>query len=294
MNTHKKQQIVFKDILSKGKLSHAYIFYGTEGIGKKIFAKELAKSLLCEKGIFFEDCGCPSCTLIKNGTHPDLYIFESKQDPKDENQLNIKAVRRIAGISETTAYKGGWKVIILDDIHLLSVEGTNALLKTLEEPGENTVFFLITHSLNKVLPTIRSRAAAVEFNPLSDCELLDILETISPDGAWHDIAPYAAGSVRTAIMLNEFKIKDFITAIANKDKNAIGFILFSANSKDKLRAVCGVLLLHFIDKYKKGTDPDVMKFIQNLKIFINNLEYNVNLNIQLLYLYTMIMGALQI
>ena len=274
---HNKQKDFFKNVLDTDGLIHAYIFAGAEGVGKKLFARELARALFCDRGVFFEDCDCPSCQQINERGHPDLYLFE-----KDE--LKIETVRRVAEISGTTSYSGKWKVIIFDDAHLLATAGAdaaNALLKSLEEPGEKTVFFLITHRLDRMIATIQSRCLTINFDPLSEDELYYVLEEL---GAADKGVPYAHGSVQAAILLADMDIPALKAALDKADKKAVAKIVLSFQDKEKLRTAVNFLINYYTDRIKEEQKAETVSLIQYLNHFRKDLDYNVNINLSVLAL----------
>ena len=274
---HHKQKAFFKNALDAGNLSHAYIFAGMEGCGKKLFAKELARALLCEEGRFFEDCACSSCRQIKETGHPDLYLFEKEE-------LKIETVRQVAEISGMTSYSGKWKIIIFDDAHLLATAGAdaaNALLKSLEEPGEKTVFFLITHRLDRMIATIQSRCLTINFDPLSEDELYYVLEEL---GAADKGVPYAHGSVQAAILLADMDIPALKAALDKTDKKAVAKIVLGFQDKEKLRAAVNFLIHYYTDRIKEEQKAETVSLIQYLNHFKKDLDYNVNINLSVLAL----------
>lgn len=232
---HEKQTEIFRRAVKSGRLMHAYIFSGIKGIGKRLFAVNTAKALLCRRGAFFSPCGCPSCVQIDMGTHPDLHIYGEKETSRDgkvlneDKIINIENVRKIVESAGMTPLEGQWKVYIIDGAHQLAdtAQGgpaANALLKTLEEPGENTVFFLITDKYEAILPTIRSRAVNVKFSPLTIGQIRQALSGIVQEGSFIDRAALmSGGSVsRTLDILNE-KFTDVTLYLKDGD-----FVKFAA------------------------------------------------------------------
>ncbi|MDR2104371.1 MAG: AAA family ATPase, partial [Deferribacteraceae bacterium] len=221
-------------------LSHAYLFSGIEGIGKKLFAIWIAKYLLCEKGSpLFTECSCSACVQADNNLHPDIHILSGNRDDKtveSKKKGNIKGdyvvdnVRTLTEIVDSTPYSGKWKVIILDGAHQLSFGGqsasANAILKTLEEPGANSVFFLITHRTDLILPTILSRCQTVYFNPLSIDELEKICR-LNAIAYTQDSLAAAGGSLSNLKFLAKFNIKGFFKLVENRENEALAEIIFS-------------------------------------------------------------------
>jgi DNA polymerase-3 subunit delta' len=163
-----------------GRLAHAYAFVGPSGIGKRRFAFELARCLLCEKrsDADFEACGeCASCQQVAAGTHPDLLtvgLIDGKRELVIRQFIGEKETRGKEGLCYDVSLKpmsGRRRVAIIDDAEALNDESANALLKTLEEPPPDSVLILVATSGDLLLPTIRSRCQVIAFQPrtCSDC-----------------------------------------------------------------------------------------------------------------------------
>ena len=167
----------------KGRLPHALLFCGREGIGKLEFAEAVATSLLCEHpGVGGVACGkCASCGWMGQGGHPDCQrlepeILSESPDPeegaekkKPSLEIKIEQVRKIAGFIAMTSHHGGAKVVLIHPAETLNVNAANALLKNLEEPPPDTYFLLVAHRWHQLLPTIRSRCERVML-PAPDLE----------------------------------------------------------------------------------------------------------------------------
>jgi len=137
---HKKQWKFLRDKFENNQLSHAYLFTGAEGIGKKLFAKE-----------FSELVGCK---------FPDLKIISKKED---KTELDVSQIREAQNFLSYKSYNGGIKIVVIDNAHLMNQEAQNCFLKTLEEPKGQTLLFLITSKPDMVLPTIFSRCQTIKF-----------------------------------------------------------------------------------------------------------------------------------
>jgi len=164
------------------RLFGSFLFVGPPGVGKKMFAFALAKTLFCQNRLLdvFEPCGnCPSCLVFPG--HPDLFVV-SKPDDKTEIPLELligsKENRGREGLCyeiSRTPYMGNRKIAIIDDADDFNQEGANSLLKTLEEPPPDSLLILLGTSATKQLPTIRSRCQIIRFSPLSERNLGTIL-----------------------------------------------------------------------------------------------------------------------
>ncbi len=171
---HDRWVEAFRDVTRRGRRAHAYLFVGPEGVGKRTFAIELAKSLLCEHPLeVLAACGqCASCLLVDAGTHPDLFVVAK---PEDKNVFPIDLMRHLCeGFTLKTA-RGRGKVAVRDGADDLNDASANCFLKTLEEPPPGSLFILIGTSVDLQMATIRSRCQTIRFAPLSAELVADLL-----------------------------------------------------------------------------------------------------------------------
>ncbi|MDQ2077997.1 DNA polymerase III subunit delta' [Marinimicrobium sp. ABcell2] len=145
----------FSAQLEQRHLPHALMLAGPQGIGKRHLAEALAQRVLCLSPASGTACGkCRACDLMKAGTHPDITWLEPEEPGK---AIKIDSVRALIQTLGQTAQQGGYKVVIVDPAEAMNANASNALLKSLEEPAENTLLILISHTPSAVMPTIRSR-----------------------------------------------------------------------------------------------------------------------------------------
>ena len=169
----------FTRAVERGRLAHAYLFAGPAGVGKRLFAGELAKALLCEStnNGRLEACDrCAACRLVDAESHPDFFTAAR---PPDSPNFPIEVMRELCHGFSLKSARGKGKVAILDDADDLDdpITGNvaaNCFLKTLEEPPPRSVFILVGSSLDRQLPTIQSRCQTVRFRPL-DAEVVDAI-----------------------------------------------------------------------------------------------------------------------
>jgi len=191
-----------RNAVAEGSVAHAYLFTGPRGTGKTTTARILAKALNCEKGPTpTPDETCEQCLAIAEGTHPDVHELDAA------SRTGVDDVReQIIGRVNYAPSRGGWKVYIIDEVHMLSASAFNALLKTLEEPPSHTVFILCTTHPHKVPETIHSRCQRFDFHRLSVEDIVGRLRFIADsegvsvaDGALTLIGRHALGGMRDAI-----------------------------------------------------------------------------------------------
>ena len=166
----------FRRAVTRGRLAHAYLFTGPAGVGKRLFAVELAKALLCESpppGPPLTACDrCPACVQVESGTHPDFF---SAARPAESLEFPIELMRELCRGFALRSARGKGKVVVLDDADDLNEESANCFLKTLEEPPPGSVLILIGTSADRQLPTIVSRCQVVRFAPLPPDVVSDLL-----------------------------------------------------------------------------------------------------------------------
>lgn len=165
----------FLRVLDAGRLAHALLLSGPEGTGKQTFARLAAARLLCRAPAPNGACGdCKSCLLVEAGAHPDLVLASPEEAGK---AISVDTVRATTVFAGKKAMLGGWRVIVINSVDALTINATNALLKTLEEPGEDTAIFLLHHDRGRLLATIRSRCQQLAMPMPSTTQAVDWLHT---------------------------------------------------------------------------------------------------------------------
>jgi DNA polymerase-3 subunit delta' len=146
--------------IQTGRVGHAYMFCGPEGIGRKTMAKCFAEVLTCNKD-GTEICGlCEACVLNKSDTNPDI-INIRRQEGKAT--IGVEDVRLVQDEISTAPQFGKYKVIIFENAEKMTVQAQNALLKTLEEPPQYIVLILISSNNSQILDTVKSRSVRIDF-----------------------------------------------------------------------------------------------------------------------------------
>lgn len=183
------------------RVAHAYLFCGSRGTGKTTLARVFAKALNCEQiSEAIEPCGiCPTCLSISSGRFLDVIEIDG---------ASHRGIDDIREINETVGYatsQGKYKIFIIDEVHMLTKEAFNALLKTLEEPPENVKFFFATTEPHKLPSTIISRCQRFDLKRISENAIFQKLASIIQDlkvevedGALEILSSYAEGSLRDA------------------------------------------------------------------------------------------------
>ena len=152
-----------RNALRENRLSHALLVSGSAGIGKQHFCRALAALLLCHQRSGEAACGhCKSCDLLRAGSHSDMQWVGVEQGSR---QIKIDQIRRFIEFASRTAALGEYKVVLLKPAEAMNANAANALLKTLEEPADNTHLLLMGDDVSRLLPTLRSRCQSL---PLAD------------------------------------------------------------------------------------------------------------------------------
>lgn len=210
---HDSQIEMFRRAIGRGRIAHGYLFVGPSGIGKRLFARLLAQCLFCENvpDAELDACGdCPSCKQVTREIHPDLLQIgcpEGKRELPLELIIGAKDQRGRSGLCHELSLSpmsAGRRVALIDDADLMNEESANALLKTLEEPPEGSILFLLTPDLDPILPTIRSRCQPIRFSPLSETDLLHLVHDLDLAPEVIDLGeliPLAEGSLDVARQL---------------------------------------------------------------------------------------------
>lgn len=164
----------FKKILANNRLAHAYIFLGTDGIGKSLFAKELAKGLNCKEKIGDACDICIRCRRIENKVSTDVHWFSVKREKK---LLGIEEIKELQYLASLKPVESKYRVFILQDAGKLSEDASNCLLKILEEPPHSSIIILLVNALDSLSETVISRCQIIRFFNLSE----DIIQTLLRD-----------------------------------------------------------------------------------------------------------------
>ena len=187
---HDDAVAAFGESLASGRLHHAWLLTGPEGVGKALFAQKAALRVLAEgagpsvnlPGIDVPD-DHPIARLAAAGSHPDLMRLERLERDNGElaRSIVVDQVRGLQRLFGTTASMSPWRVVIIDAADDLERGAANALLKNLEEPPPKSVFFLVSNAAQRLLPTIRSRCRQLRLSPLDGDAMTSALRAALPD-----------------------------------------------------------------------------------------------------------------
>jgi len=211
------------------KLHHAWLLAGLRGVGKATFAHSAARRVLADAAGPISDLPGvetsdehPIVKLVGAGSHPDMRRLERLVNEKTGNlarNISVDQVRSLADLFDLSPAMSDWRVVVIDSVDELEPSGANALLKMLEEPPANSIFFLVSHAPGRLLPTIRSRCRRLDFQSLGDDVMASILEARAPELSAAErkkIIPMAFGSAGRALAFAELglaKLEDVALAI---------------------------------------------------------------------------------
>lgn len=200
------------------RLHHGWLLAGPKGVGKATFAKAAATRVLAEAaGPPVDAPGLdtpadhPMARLQAAGSHPDFRLLERLERPTGglARNISVDQVRSLGDLLTVTPSMSPWRAIVIDAADDLEASAANALLKMLEEPPANTLFFLVSHAPGRLLPTIRSRCRRLDFARMSDDAMTSLLNRSLPETNSADIAglvEFANGSVGRALAIAELDL----------------------------------------------------------------------------------------
>jgi DNA polymerase III subunit delta' len=254
-----------------GRVPHAFLIAGPQGIGKATLAYRMARFVLAHPepssrevqaaSSLAVDAGDPVARRIAAQAQPDLLILERTLNDKGvlHKQIAVEDIRRTVAFFGSTAGEGGWRIAIVDAVDDLNRAGANALLKVLEEPPERALLLLVSHSAARVLPTLRSRCRILTLRPLADSEVAQaVAAAISADAGDPQVAAAAAaaeGSVARALSL--------------MDDGALALREQALAMLDRLPSV-DAKALHALGEALAGTDPQPLAaFVDTVNVWLS-------------------------
>ncbi|TKB24864.1 DNA polymerase III subunit delta' [Desulfopila sp. IMCC35006] len=244
-----KAKRLLRRSLAAGRIPHAYIFKGPEGVGKKMFARGVAAALNCRDVNVVGACGlCSSCKKFRTLNHPDFMVVRP-----EKGVIKIDQIRRLTRELSYPPYESALRVVVIEDVQAMRREAANSLLKTLEEPPENNLLILTAEASQEILPTLTSRCQVIPFSQLSIDDTTTILVSRGMDRETAVLlARLAEGSPGRALLFQKTdmivlwrKIVAFLSDPAIDADRDVGLLLSHAENmaalKDELPALLGLL-----------------------------------------------------
>jgi DNA polymerase-3 subunit delta' len=194
---------------NEGTLAHGWLISGARGTGKATLAYHFARAALSGEMPEFISPDHPVFRRVAALSHADLLVVEPKYDEKKDEkarEISVEQAREIAQFLSLTAGESAWRVVIIDAVDELNVNGANAILKILEEPPKQSVILLISHNPGRLLPTIRSRCRSLRLKPLANNAFNAVMRQVAPEVDSEELVALAAlsnGSPGVALQLHE-------------------------------------------------------------------------------------------
>lgn len=300
-----------QDAVQQNKVSHAYILNGQRGSGKKMLAKLFATTLQCETGKS-EPCNeCRSCIQANNGNHPDIITVKHEKP----GSISVDDIRsQVNGDIMIKPYSSPYKIYIIPEADLLTVQAQNALLKTIEEPPEYAIIFLLTENADSLLPTIRSRCVMLKLRNIKDKLVKKyLMEQLQiPDYQADLCAAFAQGNIGRAVMLaksehfneikeeaiqllkyiNEMELSEIVSAIKEINKYKLELtdyldiitiwyrdVLLYKATKDVGSLVFGDQLKYIKERASKSSYEGIETILESIEKAKVRLKANVNFDL---------------
>lgn len=276
-----------KELLNKSvktnSVSHSYLFVGKSGIGKKLFARELAKNVMCLK-----TDKCESCIKFDANSNPDFQIIEP-----DGKSIKIEQIRNMQSKIIEKPIISNKKVYIIDNAESMSEESQNCLLKTLEEPPAYAMIILITSNESRILETIKSRCVILKFKNLSDEDISKYLNIKD-----NEIISLCDGSLEKAEEIQEkkdqfIKLKEIVHLLTNDNLiNVLNNANILYNSKDNIFEQLDFLNIIFFEKSTKDLIyAKAINIIEKTKKkIISNNNFDMSIDYMLIHIWEELHG----
>lgn len=308
---HKDIIQYMKTAVEQNKLSHAYILNGQRGSGKKMLARLFAMTLQCESGKS-DPCGsCRSCVQAYSGNQPDIITVKHEKP----NSISVDDIReQLNGDIMIKPYSSRYKIYIVPEADLMTVQAQNALLKTLEEPPEYAVIFLLTENADSLLATIRSRCVMLKLRNIKDKLVKKyLMEKMQvPDYQAEICAAFAQGNIGRAVMLaksehfneikddaiqllkyiDEMELHEIVSAIKQINKYKLEVtdyldiitiwyrdVLLYKATKDVDGLVFSDELKYIKEKAKKSSYEGIEKILESIETAKQRIKANVNFDL---------------
>lgn len=269
-NNKIKQEL--KDAIKNNTISHSYLFSGEDGVGKKLFAKEFAKMILCLSDDKY--CNkCSSCIKFDSENNPDFVMLQP-----DGNSIKIAQIREMQENVYKKPIVSNKKVFIIDDSDKMTEEAQNSLLKTLEEPPEYIIIILVASNENKLLNTIKSRCLKIGFNNINKTELMQYISSEKiMENPSDNLLAMSNGSIGKLIKINQnleeySEIEKNTNSLINGNISNIVELMNNFNvlykSKDIIANLLDYMIVIIYEYIKKNMDYR-RKFLNLISIIEN-------------------------
>lgn len=258
--------------LDSGRIPHAYLFRGPDGVGKKLTSLLTAARLNCLTPDGSSGCGtCSSCKKLRSGNHPDVVVVSP-----ENGTIKIDRIRDLCRSLAYPPYESGIRIVVIEDVHTMTLQAANSLLKTLEEPPAGNLLILTAESSRELLPTIVSRCQTLTFYGLPVEECARLIERKLPEIGSDEsllLAEMAGGSPGTAMVLQQKELVGHYRSVValletefSVEQDTVTPVLETAAGlaalKDDLPLVLGLLRIWARDLLaaaERGPDFEIQK-----------------------------------
>lgn len=272
---------ILKNAIVSGKISHAYLFCGPRGTGKTTVAKIIARLVNCENLVDGNPCGkCYNCINYMNSS--DIVEIDAASNN------GVDEIRELKDKINLVPSNAKYKIYIIDEVHMLTTQAFNALLKTLEEPPSHVIFVLATTEPHKIPLTISSRCQKFRFSKIEDSKIVNRLSEICKleniiidEDALFEIARLSDGGMRDAINFLDQLIAYSSDNITIEDVYNVNGSVSYADLYDLLNSIIindKIKIIEFIDNFDES-GKDINKFIEEMLIFLKDVILYKNANI---------------
>jgi DNA polymerase-3 subunit delta' len=192
---HGAQRAALEESWASGRMHHAWLLTGPDGVGKRAFAMAAARMVLAGSVAMDVPDDHQAARLLAAGSHPDFRLVEPGLTARGDRRSNVIAIdeiRAMQSVLQLAPSIAHWRVVLIDPADAMHAPTANALLKSLEEPPPRTLFLLVSHAPGRLLPTIRSRCRRLTFRPLPADTALDLLRAALPDHGEDELERLAA------------------------------------------------------------------------------------------------------
>ena len=266
-----------QNAIDSGRVAHAFLFTGARGVGKTSTARILAKTLNCEQGVTHEPCNvCPQCIEITKGTSTDVFEIDGASNN------GVEDVRELRDSIKYLPSHSRYKIIIIDEVHMLSTSAFNALLKTLEEPPEHVKFIFATTEPHKLPVTILSRCQRFDFKRVPVARIITRLREIASsekviisDASLGLIARKGDGSMRDSLTAFDQVLafcdstvsdEDVVTLIGAVDPRLLADVSAAVFNGDTQAVLAGVKRVDSVGYNMRKFCQDLIEHFRNLLV----------------------------
>ena len=276
---------ILRNLIINNNISHSYIFSGPSGVGKFLFAKEFAKSILCtNQNLEKRPCDeCKSCESMDDNNNPDLLIID-----EENGSIRNEQIKKIVSDVFEKPILSSKKVYIINNSENMTREAQNSLLKTLEEPPEHTIIILISNNENLLLNTIKSRCFKINFNSLTDNELMQYFKESNIDIDEQFLQIFEGSIEKALVIMQNVDLYTTVTSLFKdlNEKNELEVlqvkdIIF--NDKENIFTILNLIDVILYNKSKEDIDSinKYKKCIDIIEMTKQRLKRNSNYDMTL-------------